>query len=125
MDAFARDLRFALRLIRKAPVLSVATIVTLALGIDLNAGVFTVLSGLLFRARVTVAPDSFVHLQATYSGDAAPRIQTTQLSTRDYLALRDRATTLQSLAAWSVVGARLDNSGRELTMLVSCNFFRV
>jgi hypothetical protein len=125
MDALARDVRFALRLIRKSPVLSIATIVTLALGIGLNAGVFTVLSGLLFRARVTVDPGSFVHLQATYSGEAAPRVQTTQLSTRDYLALRDRATTVRSLAAWSVLGARLGDSGAELTLLVSCDFFSV
>jgi len=72
MDALARDLRFALRLIRKSPTLSIATIVTLALGIGLNAGVFTVISGLLLRPRVTVQPETFVHLQPEYTGTRIP-----------------------------------------------------
>ena len=80
MDALSRDLHFAFRLIRKAPVLSIATIVTLALGIGLNAGVFTVLSGLLLRPRVSVDPATFVHLQPLYSGTQVPRYESPALS---------------------------------------------
>ncbi len=125
MDSLARDLRFALRLIRRAPVLSVATIVTLGLGIGLNAGVFTVLSGLLLRPRVTMEPERFVHLQPDYSGTNVPRHESAALSTRDYLAIRDRATTLQPVAAWAVRNTRIgkDAPFTELTMLVSCGFF--
>src|SRR5215831_12859481 len=101
MEALARDLRFALRLISKAPVLSIATIVTLAIGIGLNAGVFTVLSGLMLRPRVTVDPDSFIHLDPVYSGTRVPSRAFPGLSTRDYLALRDRTTTSRALSAWS------------------------
>ncbi|HEX4568615.1 MAG TPA: ABC transporter permease, partial [Vicinamibacterales bacterium] len=121
------DLRFALRLIRKAPVLSIATIVTLGLGIGLNAGVFTVLSGLLLRPRVTMEPERFVHLQPDYSGTSVPRHESAALSTRDYLAVRDRATTLHPVAAWAVRNTQIctDTPFRELTMLVSCGFFDV
>lgn len=127
MDALAQDLRFALRLIRKAPTLSIATIVTLALGIGLNAGVFTVISGLLFRPRVTVEPETFVHLQPEYSGSRIPIHESPALSTADYLALRDRSTTVRPLAAWTVRGLRIgkDAPSRDLTLLVSCNFFDV
>ncbi|HEX6465593.1 MAG TPA: ABC transporter permease [Vicinamibacterales bacterium] len=127
VDSLGRDLRFALRLIRKAPVLSIATIVTLALGIGLNAGVFTVLSGLLLRPRVTVNPDTFVHLQPAYTGASAPRPESPQFSTRDYFALRDRATTLGPLVAWTVRNTRIGENTpfQELTLLVSCGFFDV
>jgi predicted permease len=127
MDALSRDLRFAFRLIRKAPVLAIATIVTLAAGIGLNAGVFTVLSGLLLRPRVTVNPDTFVHLQPEYSGTNAPRHESAAFSTRDYLAIRDRTTTLRAVMAWSVRGTGIGAVApfRELTMLVSCGFFDV
>ena len=127
MDAIARDLRFALRLIRKTPTLSIATIVTLAVGIGLNAGVFTVISGLLLRPRVTVKPDTFVHLQPEYAGSQIPIHESPALSTADYVALRDRATTVRPLAAWTVRRLSIgENSTRtDLTLLVSCNFFEV
>lgn len=125
MDALAHDLRFALRLIRKSPTLSLATIITLALGIGLNAGVFSVLSGLLLRPRVTMDPESFVHLQPAYSGARVPVHESPAFSTRDYVALRDRTTTLRTLAAWTVRSIRMgkDSASTELTLLVSCDFF--
>src|SRR5215831_18976157 len=127
MDALGRDIRFAFRLIRKAPVLTIATILTLALGIGLNAGVFTVLSGLLLRPRVTVDPPTFVHLQPNYSGTHVPRYESPAFSTRDFLALRDRTTTMSALTAWTVRDTRIGEHTpfRQLTMLVSCNFFTV
>ena len=127
MSDLARDLQYALRLIRKAPVLSIATIVTLALGIGLNAGVFTVLSGLILRPRVTADPGTFVHLQPDYTGTNIPVHESAAFSTRDYLALRDRATTLGPIAAWAVRSTRIgeDSPAPELTLLVSCGFFEV
>jgi predicted permease len=126
MNGVTQDLRFAFRLIRKTPVVSIATIVTLALGVGLNAGVFTVLDGMLFRARVTSDPGSFVHVQPVYSGSGAPRHEAPQLTTRDYQALRDRATTVDPLAAWTVIHARQGaEAANSLTLLVSCNFFTV
>jgi predicted permease len=124
MDAFIRDLRFAFRLIRKAPILSTATIVTLALGIGLNGGVFTILNGMLFRPRVTADPDSFVHLQAVYSGSAAPRSEGAQLTTEDYTALQQRVTSIRGLTAWSVMHARFGPESVDvMPLLVSCSFF--
>ena len=127
MTNLARDLQYAWRLMRRTPVLSIATIVTLALGIGLNAGVFSVLSGLLLRPRVTVSPDTFVHLQPAYTGTNVPRYESPQFSTRDYLALQERATTLAPLAAWTVRDTRIGENApfRELTQLVSCAYFEV
>src|SRR5215467_6766626 len=107
MADLTRDLRYAWRLIRKAPVLSIATIVTLAIGIGLNAGVFTVLSGLMLRPRVTHEPATFVHLAPEYSGANVPRHEFQMLSTRDYVAVRDRTKTMSAVSAWTVRNARI------------------
>jgi hypothetical protein len=74
MDVLIRDLRFAFRLMVKAPALSLATIATLALGVGLNAGVFTVLNGMLLRPRVIADADAPHHRSAPdYHGiDAGP-----------------------------------------------------
>src|SRR5579872_1150902 len=127
MSDVQRDLRYALRLMRKAPVLSVATVVTLAIGIGLNAGVFTVLSGLLLRPRVTYDPATFVHLAPEYSGTNVPLHESPALSRRDYLAVRDRTHTMTAVAAWAVRNTRIGdrNPFQELTLLVSCNFFQI
>lgn len=60
LDAVPQDVRAACRIIRKSPLLSGATIATLAISVGLDAGVFTLVDGMLFRARVERDPQSFV-----------------------------------------------------------------
>ena len=123
---FAHDLRFAFRLVRKSPTVSLATVVTLALGVGLNAGVFTVIDGMLFKPRVTADPSSFVRIAPSYSGTAVPRHESAQFSTADYQALRDRTTTVGPLAAWTVIHARFGaEAANSLSLLISCDFFAV
>jgi hypothetical protein len=50
LNAVGHDIRNGWRLLRKSPVLSGETIASLALGIGLDAGVFTLLDGMMFRA---------------------------------------------------------------------------
>src|SRR4051794_6093156 len=107
MDALLGDLRFAFRLMRKTPAVSVATIVTLALGVGLNAGVFTILNAVMFRPRVTADPGSFVRVPPVYSGAGGPRHESPPPPPRDYQALRDPTTALDPVAAWTVVHTRL------------------
>src|SRR4051812_35456407 len=45
-----QDLRFAVRLLRKAPLFSLAAIVTIALSIGVNAAIFTVLNAAALQA---------------------------------------------------------------------------
>src|SRR5262245_42184413 len=67
------DMRFGLRLIRKHPGLSAATVLTFTLGLGLDAGVFTVIDGLMFRPRVGYNPGSFVEITEDVA-DATGRI---------------------------------------------------
>jgi len=70
---FKSDLLFALRSIRKNALLSVVVVVTLTLGIDLNAGVFSVINAVAFRPRIDRDPESFLHIFPVYTQNGAPR----------------------------------------------------
>jgi hypothetical protein len=52
LDTLWQDVRYGARLLRRSPLLACATVLTLTLGIGINTGVFTMVNGMLFRARV-------------------------------------------------------------------------
>ena len=121
-----QDLKYAWTAVRRNPWLWLASILTLTLGIGLNASVFTILQGLLFRARVDKDPASFVHLSPNYSGPQAGSEAPWTLSAHDYRTFAAESRTLRELAAWSVVRLRFEHGGEALLGLaVTPNFFDV
>src|SRR5262252_8866747 len=54
LDDFATDVRFALRGFRQQRMLSLTIVITLALGIGVSSGVFTLFDAVALRARVDV-----------------------------------------------------------------------
>ncbi|HLW76321.1 MAG TPA: permease prefix domain 1-containing protein, partial [Bryobacteraceae bacterium] len=97
-----QDIRYALRLLRRSWVLASAVIVTLTLGIGMNAGVFTVLNGMLLRPRVEKDPASFAHIAAQYSGDNIQAVLDSGMSTADFRALAAGSKTLENVGAWAI-----------------------
>src|SRR4051812_8639360 len=96
-------LRYALRSVSRQPGLALATVLTLTLGLGLNIGVFTVVDGIMFRARVERDPGSFVHLSPEYRYDRPTRETAWAVSVRDYRAFAAGARTLSDLAAWNTM----------------------
>lgn len=72
MESVVQDLRFAGRVLRKAPAFTLVAALTLALGIGANAAMFTLVNGLLFRPPAEIVePERLVQIARSY--DDAPR----------------------------------------------------
>jgi hypothetical protein len=112
------DLRFALRQLRKSPGFAVTAILTLALGIGANAVVFSVLNALVLK------PVNVPHAQNLYM---VQRFQYPSQSYQDYVDLRDRNRTFESMVTFDIVGpVGLDTGGNPTTVwpyLASGNYF--
>ena len=66
--SIAQDVRFALRQVRRAPAFATSAVLTLALGIGANTGIFSILNGYLRPLPVPHA-DRLVVLAAEMPGD--------------------------------------------------------
>jgi predicted permease len=64
IDSFLRDVRNALRSLWRSPVLSVAAILTLALGTGANAGIFSVFNQVVLRDLPVQEPEALVNLKS-------------------------------------------------------------
>jgi putative ABC transport system permease protein len=63
LESVLLDVRYALRLLRKAPVFTAAAVITLALGIGADTAVFSVVDAVLLRPLAMEDPSHVVYLQ--------------------------------------------------------------
>jgi predicted permease len=117
------DFRLALRQLRKSPGFAVAAVLTLALAIGANAVVFSVLNALVLRPLKVPNPESLYMLERAFERGSTP-----SHSYPDYVDLRDRNHSFESLVSYDIVGGvGIDTgSGNPSVIwpyLVSCNYF--
>ena len=94
MTTLLQDLRYALRMLRKAPAFTVTAVITLALGIGANTAVFTVLNAVLLRALPYREPQRLTWMTETSS--FYPQIP---LSYPDYQDWKSEAHSFQNMGA--------------------------
>jgi predicted permease len=123
VSSILEDLRYGFRLVWRNPVLSCVIVLTLTVGIGINASLFTVVNGLALRPHVYKDPDSFVRLIAKSRTQNTVR----NLSYDEYVAFRDSTRTVRQLAAYGDFLAMIgdDDSDGSFGLMVSCNFFAV
>src|SRR5579862_972011 len=127
------DLRYALRQLRKSPGFALTAVLTLALGIGVNAAVFTVFSKVLLHTMPVQKPGELVMLEAHSQYD------TGALSTQGgdehlyfsypaYKYLHDNNHVLDGLSAAMLGSANLvgpQEADRVNMQLVTGNYFNV
>ena len=92
-DPIVRDLRYAARMLRKAPGFTLTVVITLAVGIGINSAVYSVVYGWLLKPLPYPEPD---RLATVVWHVRSPRASSMQLAVdgRTFLAIRDNATTV-------------------------------
>jgi predicted permease len=125
LDAFARELRYALRSLRRSPTFVAIAILTLGLGVGGATAIVSVISAVLLQPLPAVAnPGELFSVERVN-----PNGELDDLSYADYLDFRDRATTIAGLAAYDGTSLAMNStrSGRAHVWVsyVSDNFFSV
>ncbi|HTQ56129.1 MAG TPA: ABC transporter permease [Bryobacteraceae bacterium] len=124
LETIGQDLRYAFRMMRKSPGFTLVAVVSLALGIGVNATMFSLADALLFRPLSVAHPGDVVTIRGK-----TPSEPSTLISYRDYVDLRDSSRTLAGMVAFKTEifgfsAAPHDLPQMRMGMLVSGNFFQ-
>lgn len=127
MRHLVNDLHYAARRLAASPGFTVAAVATIAIGVGINTGIFTVLNALALRPLPVPAADEIVGLGQTIEGvDRRVFGASIMFSTAEYRTYRDSAETLAGLVGFSteyVVTLGGEMSQRIGGALVTCNYF--
>jgi putative ABC transport system permease protein len=124
-----RDMRHAVRLLRRDPLFTATAVLSLAIGIGANTTIFTVGNAVLFRAPTGVAdPGALIDI-----GTVTPGGGFGNSSYPNYLDVRRRATTLDGVYASGLFPRAMSLSGlgdsaaseRVFATFVTGNYFAV
>jgi len=110
-ESLLQDLRVGLRILIRRPTFSLMAAASLALGIGLVATQFSLIDGVLLRGLPTSGADRLMHVaradpqqQGSSAWESVPY--------RDYLALAERQTSFESLAAVNGMNVNISGPGR-------------
>jgi predicted permease len=98
LETLGRDLRYALRMLRKTPAFTLIALVTLAVGIGVNTAIFTVVNALLLKPLPFPEPERLATVQTLVR---SPRGQSLNeaVDGTTFFAIHDNATTVDSAIA--------------------------
>ncbi|MCP9495779.1 MAG: ABC transporter permease [Pyrinomonadaceae bacterium MAG19_C2-C3] len=123
MRTLWQDLRYATRTLKANPAFVLIAVLSLALGIGANVGIFSIVNGLLLRPPGGVsAPERLVTL---YTSDYSGPLYGSS-SYPDYLEFRNQAKAFDNLAAHTIRPMSLSEGGeseRVLGSIVTGNYF--
>ena len=121
------DLRYAARRLAAAPGFTAAAVITIALGVGINTGIFSVLNGIALRDLPAPDADELVSIQLSrQTAGFAGTLR--RFSTSEYREYRDGTETLSGILAYSAITTVTlgGDAPQEITgTLVSCNYFEV
>jgi len=120
VDGLVRDVRYTGRSIRRAPLVSLTIVTTVALGLGLVAVVFTFLNEVIFRVDQVRNPRELFAVERQRSAEAPP----TSFTRSQYDALVRETSAFSDAFGITDVNSRIDGRRMEGSV-VTGNFFRV
>src|SRR6478736_4142193 len=125
MQTTSQDIRYALRLLRRAPLFTLTAVLSLAIGIGANTTIFSIATALLLRPLPGLAdPARLVDIGRTQNGGGFDTA-----SYPNYRDIRERTTTLSEVYATRIEPMPISlgddrEAERIYGVLVSGNFFQ-
>ena len=122
LEAVMKDLRYAVRALRRSPAFFAVAVLSLGLGVGVNTAMFSLVDALLFRPLPVSAPEALVDLFTT-GGDGDEYATS---SYPDYLDLNAQNTVFSEMTGYSPMMAPLslgDRSRIVLGQVVTGNHF--
>jgi predicted permease len=122
LDALMSDLRYAVRGLRKAPVLALVAILSLALGIGANTAIFSLIDAVVLRALPVSHPEALVRVGYGEGRSSSAEIFTNPI----WEQVRDRQRVFDGAFAYGEEQFDLTTGGvarREFGAFVSGGFF--
>ena len=127
LDALARDVRYAMRTVRRSPGLSLAVVGSLAVGIGVTVAAYAFINAWLFRDYPGITDQKrMLNIELRRLPNGRPPGNPMN-SLADYQSLRDGLRTLSDVAATTTqrVALQLPEPHSVLGLLVSENYFEV
>src|SRR6201992_3052667 len=129
LEQAARDIRYAVRQLRKSPGFALTAILTLALGIGAATSVFSVVNAVLLKPFAFRDPDRLVVLREVVEDEVHSERTATPDNYRHFLRLKNEAKTIEDAAVFSQNGvsvSRNDDHPRIVgAVSASPNLFRL
>jgi predicted permease len=101
VDNLIKDVRYALRALRRNPAFTAIAVLTLALGIGANTALFSVVNGVLLRPLPYADPDRLMSIRNTWADNSNPLTATTSISPAEYFDYLDRLTAFESFGVYA------------------------
>ena len=104
-----RDLRYAVRTLRKQPIFTLVAVLTLALGIGANTAIFSLVYQILLRPLPYPAAERLVFIWNSYASMNLPQAS---VSIPDYLDRKAQAPAIEDAALFTFRMANLNEAGQ-------------
>jgi len=119
------DLRFALRSLAKTPGFTLLAVLSLALAIGVNSGMYSIVRGILFRPMTA---DGSTQVVSVFNGIPEANHEYRPFSYAEYETLSQPNAVFSDLCAMELTMAGLEHEGtlrRSMSFLVTDSYFRV